>query len=318
MLWIIIGHLGVFSGVWLYPIYILSLFHVAFFFFISGFFLNPERNLKDIISSKCKRLIKPYFIYGTLALIVYLIITPNLSENKLDKQLIDFLLGMRMKDSYIFTGALWFLTCLFITSIISVIILKLTFFWQCFTSILLLLFCQYNSYKDLIILPFNLDISCYMIPVMITAFHLRKNLTKITNKNLYKPKWSLLCIAVMCANLLILKILGIKPVNPFLNSFGIIPLTLICTITGIYITFHITSLITYSNQTRIKQSIKYIGQNSIIYLIIHQQFILHPLNQYGLIKSPNIINGVLRLGIVLIVCTLASFLINKKMAWSIK
>lgn len=62
MLLIIIGHLGVFSGIWVYPIYIISLFHVAFFFFISGLFLNPnKRDFKSFVLSKFRRLIKTIF-----------------------------------------------------------------------------------------------------------------------------------------------------------------------------------------------------------------------------------------------------------------
>lgn len=319
MLLIIIGHLGVFSGIWVYPIYIISLFHVAFFFFISGLFLNPnKRDFKSFVLSKFRRLIKPYFIYGFLALITYLIVTPNLVDVNLKEQFIHYLLGMRLNNTYIFTGALWFLTCLFITSIISFLVVKLPSPIQTIFVVLSLFLCWYNSCKSGLVLPLNMDVSFFMTPIMILAFSVKKYIVKIVDEKSYKWKLSLLCILVCCVYLLVLKYFAFKTVDPYSNSFGIAPLTFLCSIAGFYVVFHVTSIITYRAHIGLKSAIRYIGKNSIIYLVIHQQLILHPLNCYDLMSSSNLINGVIRLSIILIFCTLASFFINKKMSWSIK
>ena len=60
MLLIIWGHCGSW-GIISHAMYIINLFHIPLFFFLSGLFLHSNKNFKEFILPKIHRLIKPYY-----------------------------------------------------------------------------------------------------------------------------------------------------------------------------------------------------------------------------------------------------------------
>lgn len=94
-------------------------FHVALFFFISGCFADSGKNktISSFIAAKFRQLMIPYFIYSAISICIYILSTPDSSEfTNLMGYLTDAALGVR--NHTIYAPALWFLPCIFITSII--------------------------------------------------------------------------------------------------------------------------------------------------------------------------------------------------------
>ena len=311
MLLIIWGHCGSW-GIISNAMYIINLFHIPLFFFLSGLFLHSNKNFKDFILPKIHRLIKPYYFYGILALILFIIITPVIPN--LNTQLFHYCLGMRM-HSYIFTGALWFLTSLFSALCISYCILrfsnkiKLTFcILFCFLSWLLCI--------NKMILPFNIDISLYMIPFIILGSIFKQ---RLNDDSMFKFKYIAIAfffIFITCSIMLLFKV---RAVNFYGGTLGIMPLTFLSGISGIYICIYIAKLIARDRKlANVKHALIFIGKNSITFFIIHQQFIIHPMNHYKILINTPIIDGLIRYLLIILLCYLGTAFINKYLSWSIK
>ena len=110
ILLMVMGHIG-FGG--LFDKYIHA-FHMPMFFVISGFlYRDSDRSTGPIIARRAKALLIPYLVYGALNYVIWLalnrgggvpLLTPLRS------------LFFTNTDNYMpIAGALWFLTCLFIT-----------------------------------------------------------------------------------------------------------------------------------------------------------------------------------------------------------
>lgn len=105
--------------------YIVNTFHVPLFFFLSALFLSSSQKFSKFIAGKSLRLLKPYVIYGLIALIVYALVTPiDMYGHSLIDQTTRFAFGMRA-DGYIFSGALWFLTALFASLVVCFLMIKI-------------------------------------------------------------------------------------------------------------------------------------------------------------------------------------------------
>ena len=279
ILLIIWGHCGSW-GIISHAMYIINLFHIPLFFFLSGLFLHSNKNFKDFILP----------------------------------QLFHYCLGMRM-HSYIFTGALWFLTSLFSALCISYCILrfsnkiKLTFcILFCFLSWLLCI--------NKMILPFNIDISLYMIPFIILGSIFKQ---RLNDDSMFKFKYIAIAfffILITCSIMLLFKV---RAVNFYGGTLGIMPLTFLSGISGIYICIYIAKLIARDRKlANVKHALIFIGKNSITFFIIHQQFIIHPMNHYKILTNTPIIDGIIRYLLIILLCYLGTAFINKYLSWSIK
>lgn len=132
MLLVYIGHCHI-PG-WNKYIY---LFHMPFFFIISGFLWNKEKNLsfsfKDYLRKKYKAYIIPYFKIATFCLIFYGILV-NISRlgwgtNEYFNQLAKYLFGIVIYSRGTLEwlpncSPIWFLTCLFVAETIFYFIMK--------------------------------------------------------------------------------------------------------------------------------------------------------------------------------------------------
>ncbi|MCQ1535101.1 acyltransferase family protein [Methanosarcina sp. KYL-1] len=130
---VILGHLPTFPEL---HTYIYS-FHIPLFFFISGYLFSKEKytTAKKYVTSRIRGLIWPYFSFTLLSYIIFVMTSYSLSEHK-------FLLpyeGDIMKTFYsmlyasansthfelvIINQTLWFLPCLFITSMIFYLLFR--------------------------------------------------------------------------------------------------------------------------------------------------------------------------------------------------
>lgn len=107
ILLMILGHLDL-GNVFLHYIHA---FHMPMFFFVSGLFFKPARNMPDFIRKKARSLLLPYAVFGIGHYLMYLV-AGGRSLNPLKQLLFVNTIGLPI------TGALWFLTALFITELI--------------------------------------------------------------------------------------------------------------------------------------------------------------------------------------------------------
>ena len=161
-------------------------FHMQLFFLVSGYLFNAKKyELKNFIKRKTQSLLYPYVTFAIITILYCLFISLLKDENVYDFP--NCLLGIIYSNRSIFpiTGALWFLQCLFIISIL---------FWfisRCKEWIVNSLICMFfvlaylQSYYDLW-LPFALDSALSAIIFFFIGFKLQKfkgNLPLSVNKS---------------------------------------------------------------------------------------------------------------------------------------
>lgn len=142
----------------------------------------------------------------------------------------------------------------------------------------------FNHYN--IILPLNADISILMAPIMLGAYKYREKI--LTHK--FSLKISVVAFISICLYLILIRKLHMSSINYYSNTLGIIPVTLIAAVLGIYIVLWISQIIAETRKSeRLKKYLILLGENSIILLVIHQTLIMHPINV--MVSKNNIIGG---------------------------
>lgn len=124
---VIIGHLPTFPEL---RTYIFS-FHLPLFFFISGYLFNRDKYSQTgrFVASRIKSIVLPYFLFTITSYVIFLLVNYSPSKNKFylpyegspSKTIYSVLYAscnFEHFNSVIFNGPLWFLPCLFATSII--------------------------------------------------------------------------------------------------------------------------------------------------------------------------------------------------------
>lgn len=100
---------------------IIYAFHIPIFFFISGFLFRQDKylNIAMLLQKNTHRLLKPYFIFSTISLLLFVTLF-RLFEK--DASLFDAIIGIFYSTSstlhIIHNQPLWFLTCLFVVELI--------------------------------------------------------------------------------------------------------------------------------------------------------------------------------------------------------
>lgn len=94
-------------------------FHMPAFYFISGLFFNPNSNLVDVFRKRIHSLIKPYL--SACLLFCLLLFIKNMDVNALVASVKAVLYGNGILLQWPMT-ALWFMTSLFVTSIVYFIV----------------------------------------------------------------------------------------------------------------------------------------------------------------------------------------------------
>lgn len=117
---IFLGHFGQQAG---HAYEFVFRYHVALFFFVSGFFTakNINSNTSDFIIKKTKQILIPYYIYALTFLIV-VSISGNWSIERVQSSLWYLAAGIR---NHPVVGSLWFLNCIYVTIIIDFIAIKI-------------------------------------------------------------------------------------------------------------------------------------------------------------------------------------------------
>lgn len=218
----------------------------------------------------------------------------------------------RIVDCNIFTGTLWFLTSLFGALLLSYFVLKFSKKVQLFVCILFILFSYCLAYYK-VILPFNLDISLFMVLFIISAVYFKEKLLTC-QFTVYGVMYSTIILIITCGVMLLF---NVKQVNYYGGNLGIIPLSTLSAYGGIYIILYIAQSINRWGGI-IRTFLIFVGTNSIIFFIIHQQMIIYPMNVFDIFESTPFFDGLLRYVLIIVSCSVLTKIINKYLPWTIK
>lgn len=238
-------------------------FHMPFFFFLSGLFFSPKDSFKDFVISKYDKILKPYFLMAFLSYIFWLFVrnySDSYSKINILSPIKATFLGSNLGHNALSHNVLlWFLPCLFITSLFFYFVSKL----QNKNKILLgLLILSLSGHLVNILSPFRLPwgIDSALIAVMFYGVgHLSKNyvFNKLgTEKN--KGTIISLCFIfsiIFCYLNTRMDIkgfeLGHSLIYLYLSGFA-----------GIYFWLYLSKFIPYN------KIINFIGRNSLIIFLI--------------------------------------------------
>lgn len=251
-------------------------FHMQLFFLVSGYLFNAKKyELKNFIKRKTQSLLYPYVTFAIITILYCLLISLLKDENVYDFP--NYLLGVIYSNRSIFpiTGALWFLQCLFIVSVL---------FWfisRCKKWIGNSLICMFfilaylQSYYDLW-LPFALDSALSAIIFFFIGFKLQKfkcNLPLSFNKSLV-------------SGILLIILTGISiyfngPVNPRTCTYNNYILYYINAIIATLGWYFISYLLT--NHSKIGDYLSIMGKDSIVFVGLNQLIITSLYQGFNLI-----------------------------------
>ena len=281
---------------------IIYMFHMPLFFFLSGITFNNTEKFTKFIEKKFRGICIPYFLFSIVSFIYWILIERKI-RNQLDisafKNFVNILLCQVENNLYIANVVLWFLPCLFISSIIAYNILKKK---KGVIYSLLLLIIGYILCTKQITLPFTLETSFIAQFFIICGFYFNKA-KKFNNNLLY------LLISIL---LFIFSAVFNTEVNMLSHSYGNLLLFVMGSISGIYIMIFVCRLIKKS------LVLEKIGKMSLLIMCCHEplkrivlQILSLLLNESTDIIRTNYIVSIVALVIIIIIIFPFNYLINK-------
>lgn len=293
--------------------YVLS-FHVSGFFFVSGY-LFSRRNISfwEFLKKKIKTLMIPYYIFAVISVVIYValgaLIYSNLDVEHKSMDLLENLFGIFYANGL--TGymkwnlSLWFIPCLFITTIIFFFVVKLvklieakTNFhiavWGVMVGLVVLAYLNYYVFQ-LKYLPFGLEVSFYMLPVMLLGFWVRQavNIDNISKRILFCVSIVLIIIggAITLITQNYVSVVSSWLGNNLLVFYG----SMLFSVFGYMFLSH----------TIVSKILSYMGRNTMAILLMHK----FPIMVFQLIFEEKMANsGFYNVGLSLIITTLACVL----------
>lgn len=277
----------------------INFFHVPIWIFLSALFINTSEPFISFISKRARRLLKPYYIYAFLIILIH---TYNADDY------INILLCERK------AGSIWFLPLLFSTSLIAFFIFKLKITYQILACIGGLIF-SYLLTLHKITLPFNIDIALYMLLFVVIANHYRNSILQ----HHYNFFVAISCLSLLAFATVISKTHPKLMCNFFSSQLGILPITILLSFSGFYLTFYVSQWIERHKNKHLylRQFLLFIGQNSMVFIIFHQKlcFNLLPLHKLSFLHPACI--DLIAFVIVVSFCCISTFIVNKYLKFTI-
>jgi len=251
-------------------------FHMPLFFFLSGYFFNPETPFWKLIKKRFNSILKPYLITIALIYIASLSFTNMRFMNAFDR----ILRSLYGTGYYIDWVQLWFLPSLFVTSLFAYIFYRIVLIhitkryirWlillvlQAVAIIFLGKFYPFSiSFlgieQELYGLPFNLDLVLLSGFFYILGNEIRYAISEKTFGNI----WILLGTG---GGLILLTLLFPHKIDFNTRVFESFPINTAEAILGILFALAISKQIELRT-TRLSAVLKYIGQATLFILIFH-------------------------------------------------
>lgn len=237
-------------------------FHMPLFFIINGY-LYKEKNLKSQFKSNFNRLLLPY-LFTSFCLVLYTILSALIKNNK--RNIFCFIASILYSTGDLVNqfpflntiGALWFLTCLFVATILFNFIIKYTKKIKPIYQIAIIIIISFIGYEigQVIYLPWSIDIALVAQIFLYTGYNLKKyDLLKL------KPILLLVTLPIW--------IVAIFFSDLSMNSriYQPLLLSIIGAICGTIIIIMISKLLSRINY--INKIFSYIGKESLTILCFH-------------------------------------------------
>lgn len=252
--------------------------YMAMFFIASGYTFSwkPHYTVTGWIKNKAKRLLIPYFFYGSLAVLTYSFFEFVLGEFSIRNLAMDFL-GIIYSRHHVFTDAvdpiyimngvstpLWFLTALFVSWVLFIVLYKANRVSRALILTGYFVISCANLFLP-ILLPWSID-TAFIGAIFIFCGYVSKDIRCEKYNNVYRWIAFLASMAVYIASVslngsvnLSIRILGDR---------GIISLPLFILI-GISGTFACSVLCKFLDSSILSKFLSFIGKNTLKFLGVH-------------------------------------------------
>lgn len=235
-------------------------FHMPLFFFASGFLFTRDKydGFLSFTKHRINRLIIPYFFFSIIGIgICYISIHTNPVNH--DISLLKDSVGILYGNMNSVTGALWFLTTLFVLESIFYLISFLNnkyiiFFCAIILHIIGLLTIS-TPYRDL---PWGLNLAFIAMPFYALGYTCKKHINRIQDLPIYTK--IIIIIATLFLSYLFLPITKYNlSMHIFRDYYGYIPIALI----------GITTYLTLAKTIKKNKYLEWLGKNTIVYIALH-------------------------------------------------
>lgn len=279
---VVIGHIYIGESKYAYYLktFIYS-FHLPLFFLVSGLLFNPDKiiSITDFFKSRFKGLIYPYITFSIFAYVIWLGFEASKSDGNIHTLFIEpfyfWILGLRGGSNYVFTGAYWFLICLFMVELCFYSVLKYisrsSIFLFFFSFLLAGIGYAYNRFGFIQPIPFSIDLIPLGLFFFISGFLFKKSgayfilTAKSTDFKLLIIGLSSILIMLLC--------LENGAIDMYSNKLGKVPF--LFSITGLLGGILVILVSSFLGGS---VTLNYLGKASLIVLLVHQQIVIHPLN----------------------------------------
>jgi len=247
-------------------------FHLPLFFFLSGYVFSTKRNFKDFFLRKCQELLIPYFSVGII-IIAFQRIHGHISGQS--PFTLEHLL-LNLKDLFVQIRAwdLWYLSCLFLVNIIFYLLVKIlkNDYLLLMVSIALVVAGLFYYRDKGAGLYWNADVCFFAIFFFFMGYWSRVGLPQKLIKA-FEIKWlSVVLFIVFWAGNIFLNTTSMKltgaHLEMYMGSYAIPYMTIPAAVLGIYGVIILSGWAT-------PKPIMYIGQNTLVYYLFHQNVALY-------------------------------------------
>jgi acyltransferase len=268
MLLVMLGHTNIPVPIKTY----IYTFHMPLFFFLSGYLFNLNKfpNVKAFLSKRTKTLILPYLCFSLVAYLwfVFLFYLGQVDyHHNLFLPLLGSFIATRNSFWTVHTGALWFMNCLLFTELLFYFLSKVgrskKVIWLGLIS-LSVMGCMYNKMVGKP-LPWSIDISMISVGFYGVGFLYKEyklNLERYITLNTF---FLFLIINIVTGYLNFVH--SGERVDFYNSSLGNIFLFYLSALSGI------GAFVILIKRMKKNKILQYIGENSLIYLALHQKIV---------------------------------------------
>lgn len=298
-------------------------FHVAAFFFLSGFlFSKGEGGFKPFLKKKFTSLMIPYYIFSVISIAVFSVLGTFASveldvaikHSEVYKNVLGMLYANAVEGYMKWNLPLWFLPCMFTSQLLYYPIsefVRKTVRQRPLFIVLLVLLSLLLPYLDYFVfrvraLPFHLESAVFLMPFFLLGACFRESGMDAAFRVNSCRKW-LLCVFFIASGAFIALLYNCR-INYFLSSYGKITVfytSAFLSVIGIFMLFqHIST-----------RALVFLGQNTLPILLMHKfpvvffQIALSPLFQKtGVVHT---LTAVVISVLSILLCLLAGKIIEK-------
>lgn len=296
----------------------IHVFHMPIFFFLSGYLFDATRvkNFKEFLMKKIRTLLVPYFLFPIVIYYFWTIAYGIISKSNPETQL-SLWKGIFTVNAIIspFGAVQWFLTCLFLVEIIFYIIIKTTKNNKISLSSMLILLSLMGYFYTSVIhfrLYWGLDIALtalvfYGLGYLFKNTKYNKIKSFVLSPSIFKIGMFFILSIIFTFSNGYVNMRTLQYSNYFLYFLSSVTSIIMYIMLAIYI-----SKIEKFSSSKLQKYLLYIGQNTIIVLVLNQLYIqsLRHVEKYIPILNGNI-RDIIRAVIVITLMGPTAYLINK-------